>query len=147
MSAYLQMGHNSEIFIREDGLDGFSGIILSPVNRSEADLSTNVPMFREKGQFDIVFDPQLYCPQFDRGQLQSHSYFPKDLDTADPSSDGWWQNIVSNLVEEADRLGVDAVCSPAILPKKSSPEYYARIAEVYSLLADSLQGSSMRSIM
>ena len=147
MSAYLQMGHNSEIFLREDGLVGFTGIILSPVNRSKGNLTTDMPKFREKNHFDIIFDPQLYCPQSERGQLQSHAYFPKDLDTADPSSDGWWQNIVTNLVEEANQLGVDAVCSPAILPKKSSAEYYARIADIYSMMADAVQGSAMRPMM
>ena len=148
MSAYLQMGNDSNnLIIGASGIDGFDGIILSPVNEAASDLSASVPKFREKGQFDIVFDPQLYCPQFDRGRLQSHSYFPKDLDTADPSSDGWWQKIINNLVEEADQLGVDAVCSPAILPKKSSPEYYARIADIHSLLKDVLQGSSIRPIM
>jgi hypothetical protein len=148
MSAYLQMGNDSNnLIIGASGIDGFSGIILSPVNESASDLSASMPKFREKGQFDIVFDPQLYCPQFDRGRLQSHPYFPKDLDTADPSSDGWWQKIINNLVEQADQLSVDAVCSPAILPKKSSPEYYARIADIHSLLTDVLQGSSIRPVM
>jgi len=62
MSAYFQMGHDSENLVGQSGLD-FAGIMLSPVNRSDAKLRGDVPGFRKKGTFDIVFDPQLYCPQ------------------------------------------------------------------------------------
>jgi hypothetical protein len=142
------MGNDSNnLIIGATGITGFHGIILSPVNESVSDLSLSIPKFRERSEFDIVFDPQLYCPQFDRGQLQSHSYFPKDLDTADPSSEGWWKNIIKNLADEGSQLGVDAICSPAILPKKSNPEYFARIVDIHSLLADTLQGSSIRPVM
>ena len=33
MTAYLQMGHNTENLIGEEDLEEFEGIILSPVNR------------------------------------------------------------------------------------------------------------------
>src|SRR5262245_29410680 len=123
MSAYLQMGHNSENLVREGNLRDFSGLILSPVNRSESVLSGDVTEFRGKGKYDITFDPQLYCPRSERGELSRHAYFPKDLDTADPSSDGWWRKLITKLVAEAARLKVDAVCSPAVLPKKYGPDY------------------------
>jgi hypothetical protein len=148
MAAYLQMGNDSNnLIIGPTGIDGFDGIILSPVNESASDLSASIPKFREKGSFDIVFDPQLYCPQSERGQLPSHPYFPKDLDTADPASEAWWKNIIKHLVDEADQLGVDAICSPAILPRKSSSDYFTRVAEIHSLLAGALQGSSIRPVM
>ena len=147
MSAYLQMGHDSENLVGVLGLGGFAGLILSPVNRSEADLGDGVRDFRQKGQFDIVLDPQLYCPQSERGQLPSHSYFPRDLDTADPSSESWWRELVAKVAAEGVRLQVDAVCSPAVLPRKYGPEYYARCSDTYSMLAAELNGTAIRPLL
>jgi hypothetical protein len=147
MSAYLQMGHDSENLVGTPGLEGFAGLILSPVNRSEGELRARVPRFRETGQLDIILDPQLYCPQSDRGQLLNHSYFPKDLDTADLASDGWWRQVTKKVAAEAAGLEADAVCSPIDLPKKYTPEYYTRCAEIYGMLASELSGGSVRPIM
>jgi hypothetical protein len=147
MSAYLQMGHDSENLVGVPGLDGFAGLILSPVNRSESELGNWVRVFRTRGQFDVAFDPQLYCPQSDRGHLADHSYFPKDLDTADPSSESWWRELVTQLATEAVRLKVDAVCSPVVLPRKYGPDYYAQCSETYSMLAADLKGTAIRPIL
>ena len=147
MSAYLQMGHDSENLVGVPGLEGFAGLIISPVNRSQAELRERVPQFRKSGSLDVILDPQLYCPQIDRGQLPSHSYFPKDLDTADLSADNWWREVAKRLAAEAADLEVNAVCSPVDLPKKYTPEYYARSAEAYATLASELNGSSIRPIM
>jgi hypothetical protein len=141
------MGHDSENLVGVEGLSGFEGLILSPVNRSEAELLKRVPEFRQKGKFDIAIDPQLYCPQSDRGQLAKHSYFPKDLDTADLSSDAWWRALIKKLATEARGLKVDAVCSPAVLPKKASPDYYARCGDTYCMLAEELSDTPIRPIM
>ena len=147
MSAYLQLGHDSENLISATGPEGFTGIVLSPVNRSEAELAEKIPEFRKNGQYDIVLDPQLYCPLSERGKLTAHSYFPKDLDTADLSSDRWWRQQIGRLGAEALHLDVDAVCSPAALPQKWTPDYYTRCADTYSMLAEKLSGSRVRSIM
>lgn len=147
MSAYLQMGHDSENLVGVDGLREFSGLILSPVNRSLPELLRDVVKFRLAGKFDIALDPQLYCPQSDRGQLTTHLYFPKDLDTADLATDAWWHRLITMLATEAGSLEVDAVCAPAVLPKKSSPEYYARCAEIHSMLAEELAGTPTRPVM
>jgi hypothetical protein len=147
MSAYLQMGHDSENLVGVPGLDGFAGIILSPVNRSESDLGDWVRDFRQKGQFDIALDPQLYCPQSERGQLPTHSYFSRDLDTADLSSDGWWREVVAKLAAEAVRLQVDAICSPVVLPRKYGPDYYTRCRDTYSMLAAGLSGTAIRPML
>jgi len=147
MSAFLQMGHDSENLVGEPGLEGLSGLVLSPVNRSMPDMLLKMMDSRRKGPFDIVLDPQLYCPQTRRGQLPSHIYFPKDLDTADLSSEAWWHQIIEKLVVECDMLGVDAVCTPAELPKKWVPDYYARCVDVYSMLAAQLGGRSIRPVM
>ena len=147
MSAYLQMGHDSENLVGVPGLDGFTGLVLSPVDRSESGLSAGVRDFRQKGQFDIALDPQLYCPQSERGQLPNHSYFPRDLDTADLSSDSWWHESVARLAAESGRLQVNAVCSPVVLPRKYGPDYYARCRDVYSMLTEELSGTAIRPML
>jgi len=148
MSAYLQMGNDSNnLVLGPSKISGFSGLILSPVNESQQDLTVGIKKLRENNSFDIIFDPQLYCPQFERGQLGSHAYFPEDLDTADYSSDGWWNKIINKLVEEVTLLEVDAVCSPAPLPKKYTADYYSKIVEIYSKMSGALNGSSIRPVM
>src|ERR1035437_7433704 len=144
MAAYLQLGHDSENIIGVAGLEGFSGLVLSPVDRSEAELSKHLSEFRKKGKFDVILDPQLYCPQSERGQLPNHRYFPQDLDTADISSTKWWQDLIKKLVAEAQALGVDAICSPVTLPGEYTPEYYTTCAEVFSMLSDELGKTSIR---
>lgn len=146
MAAYLQMGHDSENLVGVPGLDGFAGLILSPVNRSESELAKHISEFRKKGKFDLVLDPQLYCPQSERGQLTKHRYFPQDLDTADISSSKWWQNLIRELVAEAQFLNVDAVCSPVVLPSKYTQEYYVSSGEAFSMLAEQLTNGTIRPV-
>ena len=117
MTAYLQMGHDTENLVAETDLDEFRGIVLSPVNRDSETLAQNIQNFRSRGQFDIVFDPQLYIPTSDRGCLPQQPYFPSDLDTADLSSDAWWTDIAKKLTSCVTNLGVDAVASPVVLPR------------------------------
>lgn len=146
MAAYLQMGHDSENLVGVPGLEGFAGLVLSPVNRSEGELSRHVAAFRKKGNFDVVFDPQLYCPKSERGELPNHSYFPQDLDSADMSSSKWWQSLIKKLVAEAASLKVDAVCSPVILPNKYTQDYYASSVELFSSLAEALGNDAIRPV-
>lgn len=146
MAAYLQMGHDSENLVGIPGLEGFAGLVLSPVNRSEGELSRHIPAFRKKGDFDVVFDPQLYCPKSERGELPNHSYFPQDLDTADMSSSKWWHSLIKKLVAEAKSLKVDAVCSPVILPSKYTQDYYTSSVELFSSLAEALGNDPIRPV-
>ena len=146
MAAYLQMGHDSENLVGVPGLEGFAGLVLSPVNRSEGELSRHIPSFRKKGDFDVVLDPQLYCPKSERGELPNHSYFPQDLDTADMSSSKWWQSLIKKLVTEAKSLKVDAVCSPVILPSKYTQDYYASSVELFSSLAEALGDDAIHPV-
>jgi hypothetical protein len=60
MSAYMQMGHDTENLVGEQDLDEFVGIVLSPVNRDAPTLAENIQIFRARGHYDIVLDPQLY---------------------------------------------------------------------------------------
>ena len=138
MSAYFQMGHDTENLIGETDLKEFEGIILSPVNRTPEELTQNIPAFREKGNFDIVLDCQLYFPRSSREKLNQHPYFPSDLDTADISSNSWWNNMINRLSDYAAKLGVDGVTSPVIFPRIWNDDYYARCADVCSNLYEKL---------
>jgi len=146
MAAYLQMGHDSENLVGVPGLEGFTGLVLSPVNRSERELAKHILEFRKKGKFDLILDPQLYCPKSERGQLSKHRYYPQDLDTAEISSSKWWQNLIKKLVEESQFLNVDAVCSPIILPSKYTSEYYVSCVEAFSMLAERVGGGTIRPV-
>lgn len=147
MAAYIQMGHNSEILVGAEGLEMFSGIILSPVNRKPDELQRHIAEFRTKGDFNIVLDPQLYCPRSERGHLPSHPYFPQDIETTDLSSVGWWQNLSEEVANYSITLSANAVCSPIVIPSRWTPDYYSRCAESYTTLAQALKGSSVQPIM
>jgi len=144
MTAYLQMGHDTENLVGAQDLEAFGGIILSPVNRKPHMLSTFIQSFRRKGNFDIILDPQLYFPGSKRGKLPHQPYYPVDIDTADFSSDDWWNNIVSLLGDFAISLGVNAVASPVVHPKTWNEDYFARCTETASNLAGYLKGNNIR---
>jgi len=140
MSSYMQMGHDTQNLVGERDLDGFAGIVLSPVNRDPSDLSDDVPVFRDRGDFQIALDPQLYVPRSNRGALAKHSYFPRDIDTSDLSSIPWWRALVEKLAEYAKELEIDTIASPAVLPRTWDDEYYALSVDVGSSLQEQLPG-------
>jgi|ERR1022692_2872832 hypothetical protein len=144
MSAYHQMGHDSENLIWEDGLAGFKGAILSPVNYDQNKIAGQIAWASQQPAFETVFDPQLYVPNSDRGCLRYWSYFPTDVDTADRSSDAWWSGIVDSLVQVCSVLGPSSVCSPAILPSTYQDEYFARMVAVGDMLSSGLSGTRLR---
>lgn len=144
MTAYLQMGHDMENLIGAQDLDAFGGMVLSPVNRDPATLTSNVQSFRTKGNFDIVLDPQLYFPTSRRGKLPDQPYYPNDLDTADYSSDIWWTEVVTHLGDFARTLGVDAVASPVVYPRTWTDDYFARCARTSGNLTQYLHESGIR---
>lgn len=144
MTAYLQMGHDTENLVGAQDLEVFGGIILSPVNREPDALSSYMKAFRTKGNFDIVLDPQLYFPGSQRGKLRHQPYYPEDLDTADFSSDNWWDTIVNHLGDFAISLGVNAVASPVIQPRTWNDDYFAKCAKTGGSLAGYLSQSGIR---
>jgi len=144
MTAYLQMGHDTENLVGGQDLDAFGGIVLSPVNREPVALTSHVQSFRTQGDFDIVIDPQLYFPRSRRGKLPDQPYYPDDLDTADFQSDGWWTDVVTHLGDFARTLGVDAVASPVVHPRTWNDDYFARCARTSSNLTQYLHGSGIR---
>jgi hypothetical protein len=147
MAAYLQMGHDSENLVGATGLEEYRGIILSPVNRNATELAGDVPTFRAKSEYDIVLDPQLYFPRSERGALPTQSYFPRDIDTADFSSEKWWAGIVKSLAEFGKQIGANAICSPALVPERWNADYYTQAAMSYDLLRAELDGSSVRPVL
>ncbi|WP_310570961.1 hypothetical protein [Gemmatimonas sp.] len=146
MSAFHQMGHDSENLLREPELSSFRGAILSPVNYNEAKVASQVAKLRESPGMESWFDPQLYVPTSARGKLRSWSYFPTDVDTADQSSEGWWVAIVNALADCCVRLNVTAVCSPAVLSRQYSDEYFGTIVGAGQQLVKRLAGTGMRPV-
>jgi hypothetical protein len=144
MPAYQQMGHHTVNLIEDPLLERYRGAILSPVNYTEAEISNQV--VRANPDFDMVFDPQLYFPRTERGQLRTWRYFPSDVDTADLSSDAWWQRIADRLAETCGDIKPNAVCSPATVPRTYRNEHYAQMVRVGSFLAEVLEGTGMRPI-
>ena len=144
MSAYHHMGHDTENLIGENDLEEFTGIILSPVNRSPENLRDHISVFREKGDYDIVLDPQLYFPRSERGFLREYSYFPSDFDTADTTSSPWWNNTMKLLTDFAINLNVSTVVSPVVQPKIWNTGYYSLCGSISQTLFESFQNSDIR---
>lgn len=144
MSAYFQMGHDTENLISETDLDEFSGIILSPVNRDPYQLNRHTKSFKEIGKFDIILDPQLYYPRGNRKHLANQPYFPSDFDTADISTTKWWSTINSSLAKFACDINVDAVTSPTVIPRKWDDTYYSICVDTCRNLYQELSGENIR---
>lgn len=134
MSAYHQMGHNSTNLLAEEQLSGFQGAVLSPVNEDEDGIiriiDTDV-----SDSFEFIFDPQLYYPKTEMDKLLDWSYFPEDVDTVDQSNLSWWQGVNDQLVITLSMLDVDSVCSPAVVPRAYSANYY----DLNRLIAEDLR--------
>lgn len=139
MPAYQQMGHHSENLLFEPKLSAFQGAVLSPVNYDIEATREQVQKCASTFQdFDLIFDPQLYYPNTERGCLDRWSYFPADVDTADLSSATWWQSLVARLATVVTDLNVSAVCSPSVVPRTFSDSYYSQATAVTSSLIESL---------
>ena len=148
MPVYHQMGHDSENLIYDKDLSNFRGVILSPVNRSSAEIIRHVSNIRnEKQEFDVIFDPQLYFPRGQRETLRQWDYFPNELETHDVSDFNWWKNIVVKLVASCESFQPDGICSPMLLPRGNlNADYYDLFVKVGDKLFDLVDGSGARSI-
>jgi len=142
MSAYHQMGHDSSNLLSVKELGAFAGAIASPVNETEDTMLSKVLKLKSD-HFEIILDPQLYYPNSTRGHLTEWSYFPSDVDTADQSNPAWWTSIINNLSDCVIRIGVDAVCSPAIVPRTYSPEYHSFNLDIGVQLQDRMAGTGI----
>ena len=129
MSVYHQMGHDSQNLLLEDNLKCYRGALLSPVNDTEEKVKAQIDQ-HGSDNFEMIFDPQLYYPLSERGNLPQWSYFPADVDTADQSSLAWWKILLTDIVECVKRLKPHAICSPAVVPRIYSDDYYELNREI-----------------
>ncbi|MCC6268111.1 MAG: hypothetical protein IT300_11105 [Dehalococcoidia bacterium] len=145
MAVYHQMGYQSENLLAEPQLAAFSGAILSPVDYDEPALLAQIRR-RQQAGFECVLDPQLYYPNTFRAGLQNWDYFPTDVETADTSSATWWSAVVSSFLATAERLGVRAACSPAIVPRIFNLDYLRRMVDVGSEFTDQAEQRGIESL-
>ena len=146
MSAYHQMGHDSENLLWADGLSKYRGAILSPVNYGQGKIAAQVEWARGRGGFETVFDPQLYVPNSERGCLREWPYFPDDVDTADLASETWWEGLLDALVGVCTTIQPTAVCSPAIMPGTYPDDYFDRMVGIGDNLCKRLANSGLRAV-
>jgi hypothetical protein len=146
MPVYHQMGHDSKNLLDVPELDGYQGAILSPVNYSEREIIEIVQGESSRANFEIIFDPQLYFPKSQRNILRSWQYFPADVDTADYSSQQWWDNLCHSLASTASRIQPNTVCSPAIVPRNYGTEYYRSVLSITEMLSDCLTNHGIQVI-
>lgn len=146
MSAYHQMGHDSENLLWTAELAQFRGAILSPVNYDQAKVTGQIEWARDRANFETLFDPQLYVPNSERGCLREWPYFPTDVDTADLASDAWWNRILDTLVGVCVEIRPTAVCSPVVLPVTYPDDYFARMINIGDQLCARLEGTNLRPI-
>lgn len=140
------MGHDSENLLQEPSLLGFQGAILSPVNYTRNRVEAQIDRMRAIVGYEMIFDPQLYYPQTQRGVLRDWAYFPLDVDTADWSADAWWFRVVDSLVATVEPLRPDGICSPAIIPRVWNNSYYASMVRVGDYLTTRLRGTGIRTL-
>jgi len=145
MPVYHQMGHDSTNLLRVPELNKFKGVILSPLNLPESKMM-NVVEENAEHELELIFDPQLYYPRTQREKLRNWSYFPQDVDTADYSSMAWWTSICSNLATTVERLHVNSVCSPVIIPRTYSHEYIDFMSNVTRVLDEHISNLGIKVI-
>jgi len=130
MAAYHQMGHDSENLLWTEELNRYRGAILSPVNYGLDKIAAQTEWARSHGTFETIFDPQMYVPNSEQGRLREWPYIPPDVDTADLTSDAWWDRVLDDLIQACATIRPTALCSPAPLPRTYSDEYFAHIVDI-----------------
>ncbi len=143
MSVYHQMGHDSINLVDTKELSDFAGAIISPVNYNEAQVLQHIAKIRHRTSFEWLFDPQLYYPRSDRGELPGWSYFPSNVDTVDISSEAWWSGVVAGVVETCTRLRPSAACSPAFAAPVYTDDYYAMMVSIGNEFSGALRGTGI----
>lgn len=145
MAVYHQMGHDSQNLLDEKNLHLYKGALISPVNYNEAKVCAQIKKYASD-KFEMIFDPQMYFPNSERGKLSQWTYFPSDVDTADLTSTAWWQNIVVEITKTMKRLTPHAVCSPAIVPRVYSDDYYLSNRQIGQDLQQQLSATSINML-
>lgn len=131
MGAYLQQGHGSWGLLEEVDIGSYEGVVLSPVNDGPEAVRNGLLRLKDlRDKLEVILDPQLYNPAVDKGKLAEWNYYPDDFATGDHSAASWWTARGRAVVDEANQLGIDAICSPAMFPRDFSNEYYRLVVEV-----------------
>lgn len=148
MSAYLQMGHDSWNLLDNPDLGTYKGIIVSPVNDEPTAVSTRLTRMEKKREsLEVILDPQLYNPFLLKGQLGTWSYFPDAFATIQGDDLASWEKIGFAVVEQAKNLSLDAVCTPAPLPRSFSDEYYRFVVEVADATSGAAEGEGLEALV
>lgn len=125
MGSYLQLGHDSWNLLEEPYAGPFAGAILSPVNHTPSEAIERLKRLgARRDSLEIVLDPQLYNPSSQRGKLTSWEYYSSEFETRDASDPEWWSARSGAIAAEALTIGANAICSPALIPRAWSNDYY-----------------------
>lgn len=131
MASYLQLGHDSWNLIEEEDIGAYAGLVLSPVNDGPDDVRMRLMRIADRrDKLEVILDPQMYNPALEKGKLDQWRYFPADFATADHADLAWWSRRSREIVEQGAELSVDVVCSPALVPRAYSDDYYSLVVEV-----------------
>jgi hypothetical protein len=146
MSVYHQMGHDSKNLLCVPELNRFKGAIISPVNYSESDVVSQISLVREKPNFEMIFDPQMYYPKSKSDQLRLWDYFPNCADTNNIQSDQWWRRVVDKIALTCSRINPTAACSPAFAAKTYTNEYFKAVIHVGNYFVNTFSGTKIKPI-
>ncbi|RYH58663.1 MAG: hypothetical protein EON54_11475 [Alcaligenaceae bacterium] len=131
MAAYLQQGHGSWGLLEEPEIGPFKGLVLSPVNDGPDAVRNGLQRLKNRlDDLEVILDPQLYNPSHEKGKLAEWGYYTADFETADHSDRNWWAARGREVVDAAAALELDAICSPALVPRAFTDDYYRLIVEV-----------------
>jgi hypothetical protein len=131
MSTYLQLGHESWSLLDERDAGKFAGVVLSPVNDGPDYVAERLARLKaRREQLEVILDPQLYNPAAERGKLSEWPFYSTEFETADHHDDAWWVARGTDVAAIAANLGVEAICSPAMLPQVFSDDYYRFVVDV-----------------
>ena len=121
----------------------YAGAIMSPVNEKPEDVRALCAAFQA---LETVFDPQLYNPDSDRGQLREWNYFAdaKELATDNFSLDRWIR-AAKAITQECIPLGHNAICSP-VAASDATDEDLGSAVLVGDALAEELRGSELQGL-
>lgn len=148
MSVFHQLGHQADNLISDPLIGKYDGVVLSPV---DYDMSNTRRIIRQhcSGTFECIFDPQLYVVDSGRMRDSDWAYFPTDVDSADPSDDGWWNRLNDAISSTIENLDIGSVASPIVISKRFSPEYYWHCVRTGDSLKERLGSSRnvLQSVM
>lgn len=147
MSAYLQLGHESWSLMADPELKDYQGIVLSPVNDTpEYVIERLNRLGDERGQLEIILDPQFYNPASAKVKLAQWDFFPADFETALGGDMEWWAPRAQAVVDVAASMKLDAVCSPTRIPKLFTSEYYSHAVAVADLTQEYAEKAGIQAL-